>query len=250
MLSPMMTSPKNPSSRRPVFDASWGNWSINENTPSKSYMGGNYEFKFPSVLDFADMVIKQGRGCLIWKRDLQRWFLQLPVDPADYDKLGFVWRGQVWWFVSFIWGCRHAGYCGQRVASAVLYILKKMGIKAENIEEFNAIVYMDDFAGCETGQRAFEAFDTLGKLLTELGIKESVDKTQAPSTQMKFLGEEFDTQAMSIRIDADKIQDVTAMAKKWARKTAATKQELQSILGKLICLSGSRGVSFLELYQH
>ena len=40
-LSPMMTSPKNPCSRRPVFDASYGDWSLNENTPVKSYMGGN-----------------------------------------------------------------------------------------------------------------------------------------------------------------------------------------------------------------
>ena len=23
----------------------------------------------------------------MWKIDLSRWFLQLPVDPADYDKL-------------------------------------------------------------------------------------------------------------------------------------------------------------------
>ena len=104
MLSPMMTSPKKPSSRRPVFDASFGDWSLNENTPIKSYLGGNYEFKFPTVLDLAEMIVKEGSGCLLWKRDLSRWFLQLPVDPADYDKLGIVWRGRFWWIVSFVWG--------------------------------------------------------------------------------------------------------------------------------------------------
>ena len=237
MLSPMMTSSKNPSSRRPVFDASWGDWSINENTPIKSYMGGKYDFQFPSVLDFGDMIVKQGRGCLIWKRDLARWFLQLPVDPADFDKLGFVWRGQFWWFVSFVWGCRHAGYCGQRVASAVLYILKKMGINTENKEEFLATVYMDDFAGCEIGPRAFDAFNSLGKLLNELGIKESIDKAQEPSTRMKFLGVEFNTIDMSMKIDDAKLQEITALTKKWARKTVATKEELQSILGKVLWVS-------------
>ena len=69
----------------------------------KSYMGGSYNFKFPTVLDLADLIIEKGPGCLLWKRDLSRWFLQLPVDPADYDKLGFVWRGAFWWFVSFVW---------------------------------------------------------------------------------------------------------------------------------------------------
>ena len=101
MLSPMMTTTKNPSSRRPVFDASFGDWSINENTPRKSYLGGLYDFTFPSVLDFADMISKVGQGCLLWKRDLSRRFLQLPVDPGDFDKLGFVWRGKFWWFTSY-----------------------------------------------------------------------------------------------------------------------------------------------------
>ena len=237
MISPMMTSPKNPSSRRPVFDASWGDWSLNENTPVKSYMGGDYDFKFPTVLDLADLIVKKGPGCLLWKRDLSRWFLQLPVDPADYDKLGFVWRGKFWWFVSFVWGCRHAGYAGQRVSSAILYIFKKTGVVPDCPELFNAVVYMDDFAGCETGPRATTAFDALGRLLTALGVQESASKACSPSTRMKFLGVEFDTNTMSMRVDEDKLQEITMLSKAWARKTVATKQELQSILGKLMWVS-------------
>ena len=209
---------------------------MNENTPEKSYMGGNYVFTFPTVLDFADIVVSQGRGCLMWKRDLSRWFLQLPVDPADYDKLGFVWRGNFWWFVSYVWGTRHAGYAGQRVSTAILWFLKKMGISV-NKELYNAIVYMDDFAGCEIGAKATEAFEDLGKLLAELGIEESLDKACKPSTKMKFLGVEFDSNAMSMRVDEDKRQEITTLAKKWARKTVATKQELQSVLGKLMWVS-------------
>ena len=235
MLSPMMTSPKNPSSRRPVFDASWGDWSVNENTPSKSYMGGSYNFRFPTVLDLADMVVKQGSGCLLWKRDLSRWFMQLPIDPADYDKLGFIWRGKFWWFLSFVWGCRHAGYAGQRVSSAILHILKKRS--SQKSAPYNAVVYMDDFAGCEFGYRATEAFEELGRLLAELGVDESLDKACPPSTKMKFLGVEFDTQAMSMRIDNTKLQEIKQLSKTWARKTVATKEELQSILGKLMWVS-------------
>ena len=236
MLSPMMTSPKNIASRRPVFDASWGDWSLNENTPVKSYMGGDYSFTFPTVLDLADLIVKKGPGCLLWKRDLSRWFLQLPVDPADYDKLGFVWRGMFWWFVSYVWGCRHAGYNGQRVSSAILFIFKKLGVSSVQ-PEFCAMVYMDDFAGCETGDRASVAFETLGNLLPKLGIQESEDKAQAPSTTMKFLGVQFDTLSMSMKIDEEKLKEITMLSKTWSRKTVATKQELQSILGKLMWVS-------------
>ena len=161
----------------------------------------------------------------------------MPVDPADYDKLGFIWRGKFWWFVSFVWGCRHAGFAGQRVSSAILYIFKKIGLVPGCSEQFNAVVYMDDFAGCETGPRAATAFDALGSLLTLLGVQESASKACSPSTRMKFLGVEFNTISMSMSIDADKLKEITALSKTWARKTVATKQELQSILGKLMWVS-------------
>ena len=237
MLSPMMTSPKNPASRRPVFDASWGDWSLNENTPVKSYLGGDYSFTFPTVLDFADLIKKVGPGCLLWKRDLERWFMQLPVDPADYDKLGFCWRGRFYWFVSFIWGCRNAGYAGQRVSSAILHILRRMGLVPGIEKLYNALVYMDDFAGCESGGRAMAAFEALGKLLVDLGVQESFSKACPPSTRMTFLGVEFDTVSMNMRIDQGKLEEITSLSKMWARKTVATKQELQSILGKIMWVS-------------
>ena len=37
MTSPLMTADKAPSSRRAVFDASYGNFSLNQNTPEKEY---------------------------------------------------------------------------------------------------------------------------------------------------------------------------------------------------------------------
>ena len=85
-----MTSNKKPSSRRAVFDASYGDNSLNNNTPQGKYLGETYEFTFPSVHDLADRVVELGKGCLLWKRDLSRWFMQLKIDPGDLDKLGFV----------------------------------------------------------------------------------------------------------------------------------------------------------------
>ena len=236
MISPMMTADKDKNARRTVFDASFGDFSLNQNTPEKQYIGEEYAFTFPSVLDLADMIVNTGRGCLLWKRDLSRWFLQIPVDPGDYDKLGFIWRGQFWIFTSYVWGTRHAGYAGQRVSSAILYILKKLG-KELTDEDFQALVYMDDFAGCEMGPAAQKAFNALGRLLIELGVRESVEKACPPSTTMRFLGVEFDTSEMCMRIDEDKRLDLQSLTLMWSRKTVASKQELQSILGKLIWIS-------------
>ena len=137
-------------------------------------------FTFPTVLDLADIIVKLGPGCLLWKRDLSRWFMQLPVDPGDYDKLGIIWRGMWYLFVAFVWGCRHAGYNGQRVASAVLNIFRNMG-KLKFGEAYNALVYMDDFGGAELGDKATEAYNDLGALLTTLGVIESEKKACPPS---------------------------------------------------------------------
>ena len=236
MISPLMTADKDQGSKRTVFDASFGNFSLNQNTPQKEYLGEDYVFTFPSVLDLADLIVKTGRGCLLWKRDLSRWFLQIPVDPGDYDKLGFIWRGQFWIFTSYVWGTRHAGYAGQRVSSAILHILKKLGLELSD-KLFQALVYMDDFAGCEVGDTANIAFNALGRLLSELGVRESVEKACPPSTTMRFLGVEFDTIAMCMRIDEERRLEIQSLTLTWSRKTVATKQELQSILGKLIWVS-------------
>ena len=106
---------------------------------------------------------------------------------------------------------RHAGYNGQRVATAILFIFVRLGIIPNNPSPYNAIVYMDDFAGCEMGFRATEAFDALGQLLQELGVQESVDKASKPSTKMKFLGGEFNTISMCMRIDERKLQEFTML---------------------------------------
>ena len=235
-VSPLMTAIKKPGSRRPVFDATYGDMSINNNTPEKEYLGEPYLFTFPTVLDLADVIIKLGPGCLLWKRDLSRWFMQLPVDPCDYDKLGVIWRSSWHVFVSFVWGCRHAGYNGQRVSSAILKIFKDIGIKKHE-EPYNAMVYMDDFAGAEVGDRANSAFTDLGILLSELGISESEKKASPPATKMLFLGIEFDTVEMCMRVGDEKRSEVKTTINKWYKRTVATKEELQSLQGQLMWIS-------------
>ena len=237
MLSPIMTSHKKPNGRRTVFDASFGLYSLNKNTPEKAYHETEYEFHFPSIDTFADLIAKLGPGCLLFKRDLSRYFLQLKIDPYEYDKLGFVWREKVFFFTSFVWGCRHAGYVGQWLTSAVSYIHTKFGLEKTG-EPFNILNYADDFAGAEAdNSRAHFSFESLGKLLSDIGLNESKSKACPPSTSMTYLGVLFDTIDMCMHVDKDKIVELKIELAKWSRKTVAKKQELQSILGKLLWVS-------------
>ena len=115
-------------SRRTVFDASFSDYSLNVNTPDKLYLGEEYDFSFPKLDDFSNLILKYGSGCFLWKRDLSRFFLQLPLDPLEYDKVGCIWRGQLLLFTSYVWGTRQAGMNGQRVTNAVSSIHRALGL--------------------------------------------------------------------------------------------------------------------------
>ena len=77
----------------------------------------------------------------------------------------------------------------------------------------------------------------MGWLLEELGLSEAPDKAIAPCQVLSFLGVEFDTRVLEMRIDSVKCSELELVLKKWINKTVASKSELQSILGKLLWVS-------------
>ena len=160
-----------------------------------------YKFLFQKIDDLADRIATLGPACYLWKRDLSRFYLQLKIDPLEYDKLGFVWRGRLYLFVSFVWGRRHAGYCGQWLSSAVAYICKYLGLEKCG-QPFFVLNYADDFAGAEASKSTAElSFSTMGNLLEMINLIESTEKASPPATRMTYLGVHFDTNQMCMYVD-------------------------------------------------
>ena len=138
-LSPMMTAPKKPSGRRPVFDASYGS-SLNAITPQDYYLDCQAEYDFPKLDSLENLILAIGPGALMWKRDLSRYFLQLPLDPVDYWRTGFIWRQNFFFFIAFMFGLRHACWAGQAITSAIVWIHRRSGMAYDG-EEFNTLNY-------------------------------------------------------------------------------------------------------------
>ena len=252
--SPLMTAAKKPDGRRAVFDATFGDSSLNNNTPSEHYLGISIEYAYPRIEDFKRFIIKLGPGCYIYKRDLSRYFLQIPLDPTEYPKVGFIWRGLYFFFCGFMFGLRHAGFQGQRITSAVTWIHRRLGLETDQEEMFNSLNYSDDIGGCEaTEERAIAAFDSLGTLFEELGLRESKSKAYPPSTCMPYLGVEFDTIEMVMKVPADKVEEIREELSHWVRKSTASKKSLQQLLGRLFwvsrCIRFSRGFMSRLLQQ-
>lgn len=238
MLSPLMTAPKKPSSRRCVFDATFGDHSLNNATPGDSYLGTPTLYTYPKIDDFRRLILLCGQSSFMWKRDLHRFYLQIPMDPVDYAKVGFIWRGLIFIFVALMFGLRHSGLQGQRITDAVSWIHRRLGLEYIGEAIFNLVNYCDDLGGVEsTKSRAEDSFRRLQELLNELGLDESVDKAQAPSTEMVYLGVLFNTDTMTMSVPADKLAEIKEEIERWYKKTTATKKTLQSILGKLFWIS-------------
>ena len=56
-ISPLMTADKKPSSRRPVFDASFGDHSLNKGTPAGQYLGEKIDFTYPKSAEILNLRI-------------------------------------------------------------------------------------------------------------------------------------------------------------------------------------------------
>ena len=238
VISPLMTAHKKPLSRRTVFDATYGDSSVNDATPGDFYMGQPTLYTYPKVEDYRVLILKAGRGSFMWKRDLARFFLQLPMDPVDYNKVAMVWRGLFFFFVGLAFGLRHSGLNGQRVTDAVAWIHSRLGLETAEEKPYSIVNYVDDLGGVEDSKpRATSAYKAMGWLLEDLGLAESTKKAEAPTTCITYLGVEFDSQAMEMRVPPSKLQEIKSEIRLWLKRTTINKKELQSILGKLFWVS-------------
>ena len=59
------------------------------------------EYNYPKLDSLEAMILSIGPGALMWKRDLERYFLQLPLDPVDYLRSGFIWRQNFFFFIAY-----------------------------------------------------------------------------------------------------------------------------------------------------
>ena len=114
-------------------------------------MGKKINICYPNVDDFVDIIKLKGQGCLMFKKDLNRAYRQIPLCPGDMHLVGFQWEDAMFCRVLPM-GLRSSSQICQRVASAVVFRYFNMG--------FMAVNYLDDFSGAEVPDRAIEAYRT------------------------------------------------------------------------------------------
>ena len=126
-------------------------------------------------------------------------------------------------------GLHSAAMACQRATTAVSWICYQ---RSQSV--FN---YLDDFIGVAPPSTAVSAFNDLGDLLSSLGLVESTDKASPPSTRLVCLGVELDTNAPTLSVGCERLDEIECLLAHWLTRTTATKSALQSLVGKLVFVS-------------
>lgn len=230
--SPLMTRPKkNSKDRRVIIDLSFpAGRDVNSGINIKSVLGRDTSYTLPTISDLIAKLQLEGSGAFIWKADLSRAYRQFRIDPLDAPLMCIQFQGQFYIDKCPAFGCRTSSSACQRAANALVYIMAQAG--------YFSLAYLDDFAGCslhyQDAKNAFDHFITISK---SLGLQLAVNKCFPPNTQVEWLGYKIDSIAMTVCIPESKLEEVIDECKKWVVRRQASKQMIQSLLGKLVHVS-------------
>ena len=240
--SPLDALPKKDSDDiRVILNLSYpvGGPSVNAACDKKYYLNRLTDLHYPGVDDMIRLIKKKGRGSLLFKMDLKRFYRQIVMDPGSIHLLGFSINGELYFDVVLSMGLRIACFIGQAISSALMYIYRRLSYEGLN--------YLDDLGGVDTVHRATAAFLALSRLLGDLNIREAVKKACKPAHIMIFLGIRYNTITFTIELTQDRFVELKKLLGNWVNKHISTLKEAQSLLGKLnfACATVRSGRVFL-----
>lgn len=227
-VSPMMTRPKSEEDkRRIILDLSYPkDRSVNAFIKKKTALGLTFSHVLPSVDNLTKDIRSYGKGCYLSCIDVKRAYKNFISCPLSWPLLACTWEGSYYLDTSMPFGARVSSTHMQNVADHLTQIVQKEGHKS--------YMYLDDWIQVsETKQGSQAAYDRARSLLEELGLPEATEKTQPPTTQLKWLGIDIDTEKMEISIPSAKTNEILELVQQARERKSITVKRLQSLLGKL-----------------
>lgn len=183
---------------------------------------------YVSVDDVVDHVLELGKGTMLAKMDIKQAYRNVPVHPDDRPLLGTRWAGQVYMDAVLPFGLRSAPLIFSAVADAVQWIMLEKG--ASWLSH-----YIDDFVtlGPPNSRECETNMGIMHEVCEEVGLPVEPEKDEGPATGITFLGVELDTEALEIRLPAEKLRQMRSLLTSWRGRKACRKRELLSLIGVL-----------------
>ena len=194
--------------------------SVNSGIPSDTYLQDEYQLRLPGISRLVEFIIQKGKGCKIFKRDLERAFRQIAVDPNDIPLLGFQVDSEFYFHSVLPFGGRSCVMCCQCTTKAVVFILEQEDILVD--------VYIDDIFGAEEANKADYAFERIKEIFLQLGLLAAQDKDVAPAYVMLCLGILVNSLDMTLSVPEFRIAELHAELNRWSTLEKVAKREVQS----------------------
>ena len=150
------------------------------------------------------------------KTDIKSAFRLLRVSPSDFDQLGFSFDNKFYFDKCLPFGASISCSLFEKFSTALHWFTEqKTGNK-------DILHYLDDFL--------FGAEADICKLW---GVPVAEDKTVEPTEILTFLGIEFDTLAMELRLPNEKLVELKNTLELFVQSKKVTLRQLQSLIGLL-----------------
>ena len=187
-----------------------------------------FEVKLDAFDKSVQAVRQLGNGCFLSKIDVDSAYRNIPVRPADWPLLGMQWDNKYYFDIVVQFGLASATAIFEWYSSAAQHIAQRsLAIQylVHYVDDFMLIMHDHDAAKLKLQQ--------LLALFAELGIPISMKKLEGPVTSIVFLGILFDTVAMTIRLDDERLAAIHSELAAWNERVSASREELQSLIGIL-----------------
>ena len=137
---------------------------MNSGIPREALDGSSFKLRLPSPLVLANMIMKRGPGCRLYKIDLSRAYQQLRGDPLDWPMMGVSWENEFYVDLAVPFGLRHGASACQRVSEAAASV-------AAHDYGADTVPYVDDTAGEALENEAQAHYDGLLSTCDKMGWK-------------------------------------------------------------------------------
>jgi hypothetical protein len=183
---------------------------------------------YVTVDDVAALALKEGRGAMLAKVDIEAAYRVIPVHPQDRPLQAIQWLGRTYVDPMLPFGLSSAPKIFNSVADALCWILEQAGIPVIRH-------YLDDYiiVAPPDEQICQEYLEILDSICQILGVPMAVHKREGPSAVIVFLGIIIDTLKGELRLPEEKLQRLISLLEEWGDRRSCTRKELESLIGHL-----------------
>ena len=184
--------------------------------------------QYTSVDRVAQAAQTYGKGALLAKVDVKSAYRLVPVHPDDRLLLAVRWKQDLFFDAMLPFGLRSAPKIFTAVADAVEWCVRQRGVRS--IDH-----YLDDFIliGPPESNACSEALSVLEEECAQLGVTLAPEKTEGPTTRIRFLGIDIDTGTGYLYFPEDKLANLRQTLHQWSTRRSCQRRDLESLVGIL-----------------